>query len=300
MIVTGASGFVGKAVCAELLSRGHDVTAIVRNADVNVDAAKVVCCDMCDYEKLDSIIAECGFDVLYHFAWGGTSGAKRGEYQLQIENIRASCILVEQCVKLQCKRFVYAGSIMEFEEMEFMKTQQVPPASMLYSTAKLTADHMIRTVAAINHIEYINAVISNIYGPGENSPRLINTSIRKLLRKEHCSFSTGEQMYDFIYIDDAAKVFAEIGEKGISNKTYYVGSRQPRKLKEFLEEMRYHVAPDSEIGLGELPFNGISLDYDKFNVDAVYEDTGFEPETSFAEGINKTAEWIKKEVGDHV
>ena len=48
-------------------------------------------------------------------------------------------------------------------------------------------------------------MISNIYGPGELSPRLVNTSIRKMLKGEHCAFSAGEQIYDFIYITDAAK-----------------------------------------------------------------------------------------------
>ena len=137
------------------------------------------------------------------------------------------------------------------------------------------------------------AVISNIYGPGEVSARLINTSIRKLLKNEHCAFSPGEQLYDFIYITDAAKTFLSIGEKGISNRTYYVGSLQPKPLKEFLVAMKNQINPKTEIGLGEIPFGGVSLSYQEFDIQAVQKDTGFVPEVSFEEGIGLTAEWIK-------
>ena len=153
---------------------------------------------------------------------------------------------------------------------------------------------MARTIAGSLGVDYIRAVISNIYGPGELSPRLVNTSIRKLLNGEHCAFSAGEQTYDFIYIDDAAKTFVAIGEKGIANRTYYIGSQNPKPLKEFLCELRDQIDPNIEIGLGEIPFNGVSLTYNEFNVHAVKEDTGFVPTVSFAEGIQNTVKWIKE------
>ena len=100
-------------------------------------------------------------------------------------------------------------------------------------------------------------------------------------------------MYDFIYIDDAAEAFCRIGEKGISNRTYYIGSLNPKPLREFLLEMRDAIDPRIEIGLGEIPFGGISLTYKEFDVNAVKNDTGFIPKVSFKEGIKKTAIWIK-------
>ncbi len=297
-IVTGASGFVGKAVCDELTKSGYEVTAIVRDENSeksrNINAAYIVSCQMSEYRKLSEVITERGFDVLYHFAWSGTSGPERGNYDIQLRNVRASCELAEQCAALKCKRFVYAASIMEYETAALMESDKTPAISSVYSTAKLAADNMVRAVTAANNVEYIRAVISNIYGAGESSPRLINTSIRKLLKGEHCSFSAGEQMYDFIYITDAAKIFVELGKKGKQNKTYYIGSRSPQPLKYFLNEMQDAVAPDAKIGLGEIPFDGISLDYSKFDTNSVYNDTGFEAEITFSEGVKLTSDWIKE------
>ena len=119
--------------------------------------------------------------------------------------------------------------------------------------------------------------------------------MRKLLRGEHCAFSAGEQLYDFIYLDDAVKAFVAIADKGISGRTYYIGSQNPRPLKEFLYEMRDAVDPEIEIGIGEIPFNAVSLTYKEFDIHAVKNDTGFIPMISFREGIKNTVQWIKEE-----
>ncbi len=194
---------------------------------------------------------------------------------------------------MNCRRFVFASSIMEYEISSLMSTDATPGINTLYSSAKVAADYMARTRAGTLEVDFIRAVISNIYGPGEVSPRLVNISIRKLLNGEHCAFSAGEQMYDFIYIDDAAKTFVAIGERGKANKTYYIGSKELKPLKCFLCELRDQVDPSIEIGLGELPFDGVSLSYNEFDINAVENDTGFSPTVSFSEGIKRTIEWIK-------
>ena len=110
---------------------------------------------------------------------------------------------------------------MEYETEVLMQTQLTPSINSLYCTAKIAADYMARAIAGSLGIDYIRAVISNIYGAGEKSPRLVNTSIRKLLNDERCAFSAGEQMYDFIYVTDAAKMFAALGDSGKKDTTYY-------------------------------------------------------------------------------
>lgn len=299
-IVTGANGFIGTALCRELSNQGISVIAVVRNKDenisniVNLDGLRIVYSDLSEFKNLHEKISDRDVDVLYHLAWVGSAGPLRGDADVQFNNIKYTCDTVEACSKINCKGFVFASSIMEYEIEAVMATDSTPGINTLYSSAKVSADYMARTIAGSLGVDYIRAVISNIYGPGELSPRLVNTSIRKLLNGEHCSFSAGEQTYDFIYIDDAAKTFVAIGEKGIANRTYYIGSQNPRPLKEFLCELRDQIDPNIEIGLGEIPFNGVSLTYNEFNIHAVKEDTGFVPEMTFAEGVKNTVNWIKE------
>lgn len=298
-IVTGANGFVGTALCRELSARGVQVIAVVRNEDevisdiVHLDGLRIVYCDLAQFYRLSDIILDRDVDVLYHLAWIGSAGPLRGNVDIQLENVRYACDTVKACAAMNCRRFVFASSIMEYEIDAIMKEDNTPPINTLYCSAKVAADYMSRTVAGSLGVQYIRGVISNIYGPGEKSPRLINSSLRKLLNGEKCAFSAGEQMYDFIFIDDAAKAFVAIGDSGVPNKTYYIGSQNPRKLKEFLIEMKNQVDPAIAIGLGEIPFSGVSLSYTEFDIRAIKNDTGFVPEIDFEEGIGRTIDWIK-------
>lgn len=300
VIVTGSNGFLGTALCKEFTTKGVEVIAVVRNEEENISEIcnlpnlHIVYCDLSNFGKLHELVANRDVDALYHLAWVGSSGPLRGDFDVQFNNIKYTCQAVKSCAEMNCKRFVFASSIMEYEIEAVMQSDATPSINTLYSSAKVATDYLARTLAGSLGIDYIRAVISNIYGPGEQSPRLINTSIRKMLTGERCAFSAGNQLYDFIYITDAAKSFVAIGEKGKTNKTYYIGSLSPRPLKEFLMILRDQVNPDIEIGLGELHFNGVSLSYKEFDIEAIKKDTGLEPEVGFAVGISKTIAWIKE------
>ncbi len=300
-VVTGANGFVGSALCRKIVEHGDEVIAIVRSEHSDLSRihdlknCKIIFCEMSEYTLLPEKLSGESVDVFYHMAWTGSAGPMRGDEKIQIRNVSNSCEAIYAAKKMGCKRFVLAGSIMEFEIQKLMATHRNVGINTLYSTAKHTADYMMRTLADSMEISFVTGIISNIYGPGEKSPRLVNTTIRKLLKGEHCSFSPGEQIYDFIYIDDAAEAFYQLKNDRLPGKYYYIGTESPKPLKEFLMELRDVVSPESELGLGDIKFDGVTLEYTEFDVHGLYKDTKFVRKTSFSEGIRRTADWIESE-----
>lgn len=301
VIITGANGFIGSAVCKELAEANVNVTAIVRSKKSDISRIehlhniKIQYCDMSEILQLSKKMP-IGYDAFYHFAWEGSSGIMRGDVEKQLRNVQYVCDAVKISKALSCKKFIFASSIMEYEVDKLIRAEKCPSINMIYCIAKKTADYMAHAVAGDLGIEYISGMISNIFGPKEHSQRLINSSIRKLLKNEPTEFSEGNQLYDFVYISDAAKLFKAIGEMGKGDKIYYIGSGKPRPLKEFLFEMGEVVAPNIELGFGKLPYNGVSLTYQEFNMNELERDTGARAKVSFADGIIKTAEWIKGEM----
>lgn len=298
-IVTGANGFIGKTLVNALLEQGYVVVALdVRFDNILLNNTSVTCINVLNKEisELKDMIPSTEYDCFFHLAWVGTSGSARADYAIQLNNVKMACDYILLCKEVGCKRVVYASSINEMETYEYLQSDNiVPSGGYIYGTGKLAAHLMGETVAKLNGIEFIPVIITNIYGVGEKSARMIYTSINKLIHKEHCSFTAGYQTYDFIYITDAINAIIAVSEKGKAFNRYYIGSGEPKPLREFLIEMRNIVDPEAEIGLGDIPFKGVDISYSQFDLKKVERDTGYKNEIPFAEGIRMTADFIRGE-----
>lgn len=306
-IITGANGFVGSNLVEELLKRGYVVYAVIRSQKSDTgripknENVHLVYCDLKGINSLPDLLGDENIDCFFHLAWEGTSGAERGDYGLQLNNVKYSCDAAKAAKKLKCSKFIFAGSIMEYEAMQYLAQSDARPGrGYFYSISKLAADYMSKVEAVNSGIEYINCLVSNIYGAGEISERFVNTTIRKMLKGESLRFSSGEQSYDFIYVTDAVKALAVIAEKGKANSEYYIGSNKIRKLKEYIILMRDIIAPEATLHLGAFDYNGPFLDYSNIDVDKLYRELNFELEVPFETGIKLTRDWIGKNDGMEV
>lgn len=299
VIVSGANGFIGKTLVKALTERSYCVVALSRHFDEElVDNQNVTCVNVSErtVDEIKRDIPEKEYECFFHLAWAGTSGPARADYAIQLNNVKLACDYICLCNAIGCKRVVYASSINEMETYEYLQSDDIEPSGgFIYGTGKLAAHLMGETVANLNGVEFIPVIITNIYGVGEKSARMIYTSINKLVHKEHCSFTAGYQTYDFIYITDAINSIIEVAEKGKAFNRYYIGSGEPKPLREFLMEMRDIVDSKAEIGLGDIPFKGVDISYCQFELKKVERDTGYKNQIPFAEGIKMTADYIRGE-----
>ena len=299
VLVTGANGFIGKTLVKALLERGYYVVALdIRFDETLLNNPNVLCISVMDkpVERLKEEIPADEYICFFHLAWAATSGPARADYNIQLNNVKLACDYMLLCKEIGCKRAVYASSINEMETYEYLQSDDIEPSGgYIYGTGKLAAHLMGETVAKLNGVEFIPVIITNIYGVGEKSARMVYTSISKLIRKEHCSFTAGYQTYDFIYITDAINSIIEVAEKGKAFNRYYIGSGEPKPLREFLIEMKNIVDPGAEIGLGDIPFKGVNIDYSQFDLKKIERDTGYKNKVPCAEGIRMTADYIRGE-----
>lgn len=297
-IVTGANGFIGSAVVKYLSGQGVEVLALCHNGHSDkVEGLPLVKIGFFELENMQALresVPKDEYDIFYHFAWKGSAGIARADTKLQLDNVQWTVEALEAAHALGCKRFVGAGSIMEYEAIAEHQAQgHKPGLGTIYGGGKLAAHIMSQTVAAKLGMEFLWGEITNAYGAGEVSPRLVNTALRKCIRGESPQFTAGTQNYDFVYIDDVARAFYLIGEKGKPFHEYLIGSSKARPLREFLLEMKTSVAPDLDFIFGDVPFTGVNLPLSCYDCDEIERDTGFRAEISFAEGAKQTITWLK-------
>lgn len=306
-IVTGATGFIGRYVVKELTDNDIFVYAIVRKNSKNIQSLmdmiskdkakklKIVECDLEEVQTLPGLIDDKSIDVFYHLAWEGVSDSSQKDYHIQLKNIESCLKITDILEQFGIKKFIGAGSISEIECIQEMKEEQISDnMGIMYKSAKLAAHYMSKVSICNKNIDFLWPIITNTYGIGEKSTRLIVSSIKKLLKGESVAFTKAEQNYDFIYITDLARAFYLLGEKGISCKNYIIGSGEAKPLKEYLEFLGGYVNKDATLLFGAYPFRGIYLPLEAFDTTSLFEDTGFRVQVSFEEGIKLLTDWIKQ------
>lgn len=299
-IVTGANGFVGSNLVKELLSHSETEKIVCvdlsRNKERLPDNPKVefITMSIADINKLPTYVKKNDIDVFFHFAWVGSAGPLRSNENVQTQNALWTVNCLRTASELGIKKFVVAGSIMEFEAHEAIYAQGTKPGlPYIYGVGKVLAHELCKPIANSLNIDLIWAYITNTYGVGEKSPRFINNTMRKIIHHERLEFTAGTQNYDFIYIDDVARAFYLLGSKGIANNGYIIGSGQAKPLKEFILEMVNANAPDNPPHFGDVPFTGTNLPLSVFSTEQIEKDCGFHAEISFAEGTKRTMEWLE-------
>ena len=302
IVVTGGTGFVGKWLVKEIAKHNNEIILLIIDENdkpiefQNMANIKYVVCPLDKLETIDSNeISNKPIDVFMHLAWVGTSGQARADENVQLDNVKYACSAVRLAKRLGSKKYINAGSIMEYESFYTLSKSNPAQPTMLYSVAKLSQDFFSKALCNKLGIEYVNLIIGNIYGVGEKSQRFINAMSRKMLRNEKIELTDCTQQYDFIYAEDAARAVYLVLEKGANNNSYYIGNSSPKILKEYVLEMKRVLNSKSEIVFGAVPFTNTPLSYQEFDMAKLSNELSFKPEISFEKGIAMIKEWLLNE-----
>ncbi len=302
VVVTGATGAIGIAFMNELLMQHMDVLVINHKGSDRAKRIpqsphiKTLELDLEEYADYMPDALECGYDVFVHMAWQGTSGSGREDLQLQHRNAGYALNAVDLAKRFGCDTFIGVGSQAEYGRAEGKLTPDTPTFPETgYGIAKLHAGYMTRKRCEQLDIRHIWVRVLSVYGPNDSENSMIISTMRKLLAGEKVAFTAGEQKWDYLYCDDAARALRLLAEQGKHGQVYPLGSGEAKALAEFIYQLRDAVDPQIEITLGEIPYAQRQVMYLCADLETLKRDVGFEPEITFEEGIRRTVEWMRLE-----
>lgn len=299
-VLTGPTGVLGTALVKKMAAEDIETYVVChpgskRNASIlNHPCIHKVECDMSEIRKLPNLIGK-KVDAFFHLAWLGTANHNnRMDMHLQTTNIAYTLDAVETAKDLGCHVFVGAGSQAEYGRIDGIihpDTREAPISG--YGMAKLCAGQMTRELCHSYGIRHIWTRVVSTYGVGDSPNTLISVVINKLLSGEKPSLTAGEQIWDYLYADDAADAFYQMAMHGKDGAVYVLGSGQTKPLHEFMKIIRDEIDPSLPLGIGEIPYYQDQAMHLEADVEALKKDTGWYPKTSFADGIRQLVQYEK-------
>lgn len=303
-IVTGATGFIGAVFVEFLTERGVDVLALGRKslADARparrhkLRDARYLHMDMRAIRTLPDASARIGWEtgddcVFVNLAWGGVSRLSDLDVKAQMDNVAWSVDALTAADSLGCTKFVQMGTMEEAFTYRYLEldhhTNSEYNRHVIYSVAKIAARNAVKLKASTLDIDFIYVRHSHVMAPDDDKDSFLQVTLQKLIRGDELIFSTGEQLFDVISARDAANGYYLICERGLADKEYWVGSGQPRRLKEYVERM-YAMYPSAQkMQFGRLPYNDVKLSEDDFSIAELVKDTGFAPQMSYEDTVRE-------------
>lgn len=290
-VITGASGFIGQALVKKLLDLNVVVTAIENRPVKNPDF-EIINLDIRTKGVLDPFLSQD--TVLFHMAGRADVGASvtdaRGDFEI---NTCGLFEVLESARKSNC-RFIFpsTGSVFDPSNHQPVNEKSLMRPSSPYAAAKLAGEAYCIAYARSYGLDTRIARLFSVYGIGMRR-FIIHDLVKKILSqpRELLIKGDGQQVRDYLYIDDVVTALILIASRGQTGNDYNVASGQPvkildlaSKITQLMEHPETRIIPSGSRHPEEVPvwFADISK----------IGKIGFTPSVSFEEGLKKTVTWL--------
>jgi len=299
VLVTGATGFIGRHSLPGLIARGYDVHAVgrMRPADLPPEVHWRQS-DLMDWASLGEMMREVKPTHLLHFAWY----AVPGKYWTSPENLRwiqASLALACAFVEQGARRMTVAGTCAEYDWSRGHCSEFTTPLApaMLYGASKHALRVALEAYCREAGVSMSWGRIFHTYGPHEQPVRLVASVIGSLLRGEVARCSHGEQVRDFLYVEDLGDAFAALLDSSVEGPVN-VASGSPVTVKEVVGQIADKLHCADRLQLGALPTAPNDPPVLTADVTRLTSEVGWRPTYGLSEGLDRTIEWFQRQKRD--
>ncbi len=304
VLVTGASGFIGRRLCARLLELEAEVHGAARgetfSLECDVDsrlssAFRWHRCDLTESGSASALLRATEPDVVFHLASVVHGSRERRWVRPMLDaNLCSTVDLLDGAVEIGCERFVMASSL---EEAAPGETVSSP-----YAAAKTAASIYADLFSNVYELPVTKARIFMVYGPGpQDTNKLVPFVIRELLAGRAPKMSSGRRDVDWVFVDDVVEglVHASIAEAA-AHQTVDLGTGRLVEVRQVGEMIAERVRRVS--GLDVAPEFGALPDRSGevvrvADVEATKKRLGWSPEVSLEAGLDLTIDWFENQLG---
>ncbi len=303
ILVTGSSGTIGTRLCETLLAKGHTVTGIdwVPCKWQPVVDTLTLQCDLRDEDATKALKLPEGIDALVHLA----ANARVYELVEHPDRARDNFLSLFNALELArtrgIRKFIFASSRESYGNIPAERYTEdlvrVENCESPYTASKVGGEALVEAYSRCYDMDRITVRFSNVYGMYDDSIRVVPLFVRLAGKNQPMKIFGGTKCLDFTYIDDAVDGVTrmlEQFEKG-KNQTYNLAFGEGTTIVKLAETVKELMGSTSELEIGEARIGEVT----RYIADITKARTtfGYDPKTSFDEGIRKSVDWYKKTLG---
>lgn len=281
VLITGASGFIGRYCLPILAENNYEIYAGFHRRKIKTDTKiNWINFDIHNLEQTKEIINDIKPTHLLHLAWYVEPG-KHVNSDENIKWLNASLEMIKTFIDLGGQRVVTAGTCFELY------------TNTLYGTCKESLGKVANAYGELNNISTAHGRIFHLYGPYEDKSRVITYVIKQLLDGNPANCSNGEQIRDFLYVVDVANAFVKILDSNVSGGID-IGSGQGGILKDIFKIIEWQTNTKGLVKLGMVQVSPNEPKEIVANSDILMKEVGWKPNYTIEKGIIETIEWWRE------
>lgn len=297
-LITGASGHLGSFVVRRLIEQGAQVVILVRPqsdlwrlTDV-LQRVKVVYGDLANLDTASTAIMRHTPEFVFHLAWYGVTGEYRNAAEQITHNVLGSLRLFELARAAGCRCWIGIGSQAEYGPYEGLLSEDLPTRPVTtYGVSKLCAGLLTQKLCELAGIRCVWLRLLATYGPKDDPRHLIPTVIEQLLQHQQPALTPGEQKWDYLYVEDAAKAICRVAMVEEASGIFNLGSGEAYPVRDIVERIRDLINPSAPLGFGEIPYRVDQVMHLQADISRLVQVTGWRPAVDLEQGLRQTVEW---------